>query len=94
MAWLPFGSWSSNMELDGYSRLLGGLINPLDGCVVRCRSAGFGLPDRSFPKAFAEVKSPCVGKADWRREFRQPFWFGHLVNNFVNAVTGLGGEPA
>ncbi|CAL9000306.1 unnamed protein product [Prunus brigantina] len=35
MAWLPFGSWSSNREKDGHSRLLGGLINLLDGCTVR-----------------------------------------------------------
>ncbi|CAL8078967.1 unnamed protein product [Prunus armeniaca] len=35
MAWLPFGSWSSNMEKDGHSRLSGGLINLLDGCAVR-----------------------------------------------------------
>ncbi|CAL9030247.1 unnamed protein product [Prunus brigantina] len=35
MAWLPFGSWSSNREKDGHSRLLGGLVNLLDGCTVR-----------------------------------------------------------
>ncbi|CAL9005963.1 unnamed protein product [Prunus brigantina] len=74
------------MEMDGHSRLLGGLINLLDGCAVRyfdlsCRFLlkilkvqwAVGFRDELRPLPFVTVRGLLLGPIHGYSDIRLPF---------------------